>query len=143
MKDKHNPRCICREDTLGENTCHSNDVCECQISGDDSDLVFCGQDEIEEFKRKREELKNCEKMEPKYLNKGTNEMFSDIGDMVLDAQKRYAILQKLVYCDIECVIKNPDSPGEYYILDECGNWEYFPSNYYEIIPPIRQHNKQG
>ena len=69
----------------------------------------------------------------RYRNKGTEEVFTDIGEMVLDAQKRYKILNDLVYCDIECVIQDPESPEEYFILDECGNWAYFPSKCYEVI----------
>jgi hypothetical protein len=69
----------------------------------------------------------------RYRNKGTNEIFTDIGEMVLDAQKRYKILNNLVYCDIECVIQDPETPSEYFILDECGNWAYFPSKCYEVL----------
>ena len=68
-----------------------------------------------------------------YRNKGTNEIFSDIGEMVLDAQKRYKILTNLVYCDIECVLQDPENSEEYFILDECGNWEYFPTKCYEVV----------
>lgn len=69
----------------------------------------------------------------KILNKGTNEVFTDFGDFVLDAQKRYKLMDNLVYCDIECMLGDPESKGEYYILDECGNWAYFPSEYYEVM----------
>lgn len=66
-----------------------------------------------------------------YRNKGTNEVFQDLEDMVLDAQKRYKRCMGLTYCDIEGLLENA---GDYYILDECGNWEYFPTDLYEIIP---------
>ena len=33
----------------------------------------------------------------------------------------------LVYCDMECLLKGPD--GQWYALDECGNWEYIPDWY--------------
>jgi len=67
-----------------------------------------------------------------FRNKGTKEIFKDAGSMVLDAQKRYGICLNLVYCDIECVVKDLDGDC-WYILDECSNWDYFPHNEYEII----------
>lgn len=36
---------------------------------------------------------------------------------------------KIVYCDIEGICKIGDN---WYVLDECGNWDYIP-NYYKII----------
>jgi len=33
----------------------------------------------------------------------------------------------LVWCDIECLIHSDD--GTWYILDECGHWEYVPEWY--------------
>jgi hypothetical protein len=33
----------------------------------------------------------------------------------------------LVWCDIECLIQGDD--GTWYILDECGHWEYIPELY--------------
>lgn len=67
-----------------------------------------------------------------FRNKGTNEVFKDASSMVLDAQKRYKELMDLTYCDIECVVKEPDESC-WLILDECGNWNYFPDDQYEII----------
>jgi hypothetical protein len=35
---------------------------------------------------------------------------------------------------MEIMIKCPDG-DYYYLLDECGNWEYFPSDLYEVVEP--------
>lgn len=69
-------------------------------------------------------------------NKGTGEIFTSLSSFALDAQKRYALMDNLVYCDVECMLKDPDPTDEtsYYVLDECGNWAYFPSDLYEVIP---------
>lgn len=65
-------------------------------------------------------------------NKETGEVFTQLDRFVLDAQKRYKILTNLTYCDIEGILKG-ESEGDLYVLDECGNWEYFPSKYYEFL----------
>ena len=64
-------------------------------------------------------------------NKGTNEIFNQLDRFVLDAQKRYKILENLTWCDMECILKGKD--GTVYLLDECGNWAYFPDKCYEIL----------
>jgi hypothetical protein len=71
--------------------------------------------------------------EMKVRNKETGEVFTDTGSFVLDAQKRYNRMDNLVYCDIECIIKDPEDESQYYVLDECGNWSYFPSDLYEVV----------
>jgi hypothetical protein len=65
----------------------------------------------------------------KITNKRTNEVFNNLQDFVLDAQKRYNLCNNLIYCDMECALKEPDGEGVY-LLDECGNWSYLPSEYY-------------
>ena len=53
----------------------------------------------------------------KVRNKETGEVFTDTGSFVLDAQKRYKRMDNLVYCDIECTIKDPEDESQYYVLD--------------------------
>jgi len=36
----------------------------------------------------------------------------------------------IIYCDIESIERSFD--GEWYILDECGNYEYIPTDEYGI-----------
>jgi hypothetical protein len=69
----------------------------------------------------------------KIRNKGTNVIFTDLSEFVLDAQKKYNRLNDLVYCDIECILRDPNDLETVYVLDECGNWNYFPSDLYELI----------
>jgi hypothetical protein len=37
----------------------------------------------------------------------------------------------IIYCDIECILKDKDT-GVVYILDECGNWDYVDTERYEV-----------
>lgn len=70
----------------------------------------------------------------KIRNKQTNEIFTTLENFVLDAQNQYDRIKNLTYCDMEIMIKCPDG-DYYYLLDECGNWEYFPSDLYEVVEP--------
>jgi hypothetical protein len=69
----------------------------------------------------------------KVRNKETNEIFEDVGSFVLDAQKRYKRMEDLIFCDIECMLQDPEDENCYYVLDECGNWSYFPTDLYEVV----------
>ena len=41
----------------------------------------------------------------------------------------------LVYCDIESVYEDVESPGDYIIADECGRHEYINKERYEVLRP--------
>lgn len=71
----------------------------------------------------------------KIINKGTNEVFDNLQDFVLDAQKRYDFCKDLIYCDMECALRHPED-GTIYLLDECGNWNYFPSDHYDFVEGV-------
>lgn len=47
-------------------------------------------------------------------------------DMCLDMQRSGAGMN-LIWCDIECILQGPE--GNWYMLDECGNWAYIPDFY--------------
>jgi hypothetical protein len=46
----------------------------------------------------------------------------DLQQLCIDA----GLSDRLTYCDIECLLTDGET---WYMLDECGNWEYLPSVY--------------
>jgi hypothetical protein len=45
------------------------------------------------------------------------------------ALKMYKAGQHIIYCDIEGIA---EIDGEFYLLDECGNWAYIDTEKYKI-----------
>ena len=71
-----------------------------------------------------------------WIEENTNHSWQDL---CLDIMKEHKEEHKdfyLVYCDLEGILKLNDI---WYMLDECGNWEYMPEEY--KIEEIEESNE--